>query len=283
MNKDKKHFIKTKHLFIILIFVCISAIAFGVADRAGASPVRNVAGFFVVPFQNGINKVGKWLGGATQRFRNAEKLAGENKDLKERVDTLMEENNLLSQDAKRLDELEQLYKLDKEYAEYDKVAAEVIAREPGNYFHQFTINRGTDHGIKKDMNVIAGGGLVGIVTKVGSNWAIVRSIIDDGTAVSAMTVSTGGTCIVSGGLEQMKDGKLYFDQMSSTETVGEGEKIVTSTISDKYLKGILIGTVSEVKEDPNHLTNTGYIIPAVDFEHIGDVLVIKQLKETGNN
>lgn len=281
MNKDKKHFIKTKHLLVILIFICISTAALTLTDKVDITPVRNVAGFFVVPFQNGINKVGKWLNDATRYFQNAEELSRHNDELKKQIDSLTEENSLLTQDTKRLSELEQLYNLDKEYAEYDKVAAEVIAKEPGNYFHEFTINRGSDSGIAVDMNVITGGGLVGLVTKVGSNWATVRSIIDDNNSVSAMTISTGGTCIVSGGLENMKDQKLYFDQMSSTNTVSEGEKIVTSTISDKYLKGILIGYVSEVKEDPNHLTNTGYLVPVVDFEHITDVLVIKQLKETG--
>jgi rod shape-determining protein MreC len=81
----------------------------------------------------------------------------------------------------------------------------------------------------------------------------------------------------------MEQGKLALGQMKSEDAVTVGEKIVTSEISDKYLKGILIGYVSEVNEDSNHLTNSGYLIPVVDFEHISDVLVIKQLKQTGGN
>ena len=76
---------------------------------------------------------------------------------------------------------------------------------------------------------------------------------------------------------------MSFGQMSAENSVTVGEKIVTSDISDKYLKGILIGYVSEITEDPNHLTTTGYLIPVVDFEHIRTVLVIKQLKQTGGN
>ena len=133
------------------------------------------------------------------------------------------------------------------------------------------------------MNVIADGGLVGLVTEVGPDWATVKSIIDDSSNVSAMTVSTNDTCIVSGDLRLMEQGKLAFSQMKSENAVTVGEKIVTSEISDKYLKGILIGYVSDVNEDSNHLTSTGYLIPVVDFEHISDVLVIKQLKQTGGN
>ena len=130
-------------------------------------------------------------------------------------------------------------------------------------------------------NVIADGGLVGLVEEVSSNYATVRSIIDDSSSVSAMTASTSDTCIVSGDLRLISDGKLAFSQLNTTDTVAEGEKIVTSNISDKYLRGILIGYVSEITEDSNHLTKKGYIIPVVDFQHIQEVLVIKELKQQG--
>ena len=131
------------------------------------------------------------------------------------------------------------------------------------------------------MNVISGGGLVGIVTETGKNWSAVRTIVDDSSNVSAMTVTTSDTCIVSGDLRLQDDGKLAFSQMNTENEIQPGEKIVTSNISDKYLRGILIGYVDEVTEDSNHLTKTGYIIPAVDFQHIQEVLVITELKDTG--
>lgn len=60
----------------------------------------------------------------------------------------------------------------------------------------------------------------------------------------------------------------------------EGDKIVTSSISDKYLPGILIGYISSISEDSNNLTKSGWLTPAVDFEHLEEVLVITQLKQT---
>ena len=107
------------------------------------------------------------------------------------------------------------------------------------------------------MNVIADGGLVGLVEEVSSNSATVRSIIDDSSSVSAMTSSTSDTCIVSGDLRLISDGKLAFSQLNTTDTV------------------------SEITEDSNHLTKKGYIIPVVDFQHIQEVLVIKELKQQG--
>lgn len=281
MKKKKKFHIKSRHLMVIMTFVCISAIALTVTKTVSISPVREAAGMLIVPFQNGINSVGSWLSEKQSGFQNVEKLAGENSALQDKVDQLTEENSILSQNQEELKRLRDLYQLDGDYSEYDKVAAQVISKDPGNWYSTFIINRGTNDGIAVDMNVISGGGLVGIVTEVGQDWATVRSIIDDASSVSAMTVSTSDTCIVSGDLRLLDEGKLAFGQMNTDNVITAGEKIVTSNISDKYLKGILIGYVEEVTEDSNHLTKTGYIIPAVDFQHIQEVLVIKELKSAG--
>ena len=281
MKKKKKFHIKSRHLLVIMTFVCISAIALTVTKTVSISPVREAAGMLIVPFQNGINSVGSWLSEKQSGFQNVEKLAGENSALQDKVDQLTEENSILSQNQEELKRLRDLYQLDGDSSEYDKVAAQVISKDPGNWYSTFIINRGTNDGIAVDMNVISGGGLVGIVTEVGQDWATVRSIIDDASSVSAMTVSTSDTCIVSGDLRLLDEGKLAFGQMNTDNVITAGEKIVTSNISDKYLKGILIGYVEEVTEDSNHLTKTGYIIPAVDFQHIQEVLVIKELKSAG--
>mgnify|MGYP000367500868 CR=1 FL=1 len=84
--------------------------------------------------------------------------------------------------------------------QYKKIAARVIAKDSGNWFQVFRIDKGADDGIQEDMNVMAGGGLVGIVTDVGANYATVRAIIDDDSNVSGMSLRTGDTCNVSGNL-----------------------------------------------------------------------------------
>lgn len=280
MNKKKKFQMKSKHLLILMTFLCVSAILLTFTQVVSVSPLREAASRVIVPFQNGINQIGTWMNGKLDGFQKVEKLAGENKELQEQVLELREENSRLAQNQEELKRLQELYQLDQSYSEYDKVAAQVISKDPGNWYDTFVINKGSDDGIKKDMNVIAGGGLVGLVVEVESHCATVRSIIDDSSSVSAMTASTADTCIVTGDLRLMDEGKLSFSQMSAENAVAVGEQIVTSNISDKYLKGILIGYVSEVTEDSNHLTNTGYITPAVDFKHIQEVLVIKELKQT---
>ena len=159
--------------------------------------------------------------------------------------------------------------------------ARVIQKDAGNWYHSFVIDKGTDDGIEVDMNVIADGGLVGIVTEVGSNFAKVRSIIDDDSNVSAMSLNSGDTCIVSGDLKLYADGKLRLSYIDKNDNIWDDDKIVTSNISDKYLPNILIGYAKDITVDSNNVTKSGYLIPAVDFEHLQNVLVIKTLKVTG--
>ncbi|MCH1978250.1 rod shape-determining protein MreC [Lawsonibacter sp. OA9] len=284
MKKKNRFSIKTKHWIIIMTIVCIGLIALAATSRFSFAPIQQGAGYVISPFQKGINGAGTWLRDQTSGFMNAKKLKNENEALQEKVDKLTEENSNLLQDQEELERLRQLYTLDKEYSEYEKVAAQVISKDPGNWYNTFVINRGSDDGIQVDMNVLANGGLAGIVTEVGKDWATVRSIIDDSSNVSAMVATTSDDCIVTGNLLLMDEGKLNFIQLTDKEDkVQVGDRIVTSNISDKFLKGILIGYIDEINNDTNNLTKNGYLIPVVDFAHIHEVLVIKELKNKGGD
>jgi len=122
------------------------------------------------------------------------------------------------------------------------------------------------------------------VTEVGTHWATVRSIIDDSSNVSAMTVSTQDNCVVEGDLELIDEGKLSFSQLyDQNNKVTVGERIVTSNISEKYVEGLFIGYVSEVEQNSNNLTKTGTIVTPVDFQHLKNVLVITVNKQDSVN
>ncbi|MGN1176245.1 MAG: rod shape-determining protein MreC, partial [Roseburia sp.] len=159
-------------------------------------------------------------------------------------------------------------------------AANVIGKDSGNWFNTFIIDKGSKDGIEKDMNVLAGSGLVGIVTEVAPNYAKVRSIIDDTSSVSGMDLSTSDNCIVHGSLQKMNENQEieFSDLKDSDNQVQAGDQVVTSYISDKYLQGILIGYIKDIRTDSNNLTKSGTITPVVDFEHIQEVLVILDKK-----
>ena len=134
------------------------------------------------------------------------------------------------------------------------------------------------------MNVLAGTGLVGIVTEVGHNYAKVRSIIEDESRVSAMTLKTSDTCIVRGNSETMiKDGTIDVTYINKDAKIKAGDELVTSHISSRYLPGLRIGTVSSISMDSTNLTKSAKVTPVVDFQHIQEVLVITEQKKVPEN
>lgn len=281
MKKRNQFTIPSKYIFAALAVLCIVLMFASYTTGFAGEGLSKVSGYVFVPFEKGINYIGGW---AREKSDSLEELAvaqARNEELQAQIDELMLENSRLLQNQYRLEELEELYELDETYAEFNKIAANIIATDSGNWFNTFVIDKGSNDGIKKDMNVISGGGLVGIVTKTGDNWAQVRSIIDDMSNVSAQALATGDLCFVHGDLQLMEEGLIQLNQLKDLENeVTKGEKIVTSHVSDKFHAGILIGYVNEVDLDANNLTKSGTMTPAVDFEHLRTVLVITDLKQT---
>ena len=269
----------SKYWLLALALVCIILMGLSGFAGTGKGPLSWIAGYTVVPMQKGINTIGMWMNDLKDNFATLQEMKEENRELRDKLDEMTIENNQLKQNSATLERLQELYKMDQNTADYPKTGANVIASKNSNWFTSFTIDKGSLDGIKVDMNVLSGAGLVGIVTEVGPNYSIVSSIIDDKN-VSAMILTTFDKCIVSGDLTMIDDGVLGFKQLENNENdVSIGEQVVTSNISDKYLQGLLIGYVSEINVDSNNLTRSGYIIPATNFRELQEVLVITVTKE----
>lgn len=271
----------SKYLLFILTVLCTVMMLVTFGTDVFNRPLNVVVGYVIVPFQQGIEKVGGWLSNRSEELVQIRTLLDENARLKEELAALIEENTLLQQDKYELNKLRELFELDGQYAEYNKVGARIIGRDSGNWYSSFLIDKGEDDGLEVDMNVIAQGGLVGRITSVGPSWARVTSIISDNVHVSAMTLSTEDNMTVTGDLRLMAEGCITFSQLvDGQDSVREGDKVVTSNISDKYLPNILIGYISSISKDANNLTKSGEIVPAVDFEHLGEVLIITDRKQS---
>ncbi len=280
-QKGEKFTLPSKYLLFILTILCTGLMVLTFTTSALSPPLSYAAGVLVVPFEKGISKIGSYLNERTEMLQEIQNLIEENESLKQQVADLTNENISLQQDRFELTNLRQLYQLDAQYAEYEKIGARVISKDSGNWYHSFVIDKGTDDGIEENMNVIAGAGLVGRVTSVGKNWAKVTTIISDNVSVSGTVLSTSTNMVITGNLETYADGLIEFGKMVDEKNqVVTGDKLVTSNISDHYLPGILIGYISSLNTDSNNLTKSGYVTPAVDFSHLEEVLVILEQKKT---
>lgn len=281
MKRKSKHSFPTRYLLLILTGLCVLVMFVSFTLNLSGGPLNTVAGYVFTPMQKGINSVGTWFISRADELKSLKAVMQENEELQAKVDELTTELNTIKLEQYELDNLRELMQLDQKYPSYDKVAARIIGSDTSNWFNTFVIDKGTKDGIEKDMNVIAGSGLVGIVIDVGPDYAKVRSIIDDASNVSGMTISTTDRCIVNGNLESMNENQVIgFSNLNCEENaIGTGEQLVTSNISDKYLEGILIGYISSIERDSNNLTYSGTVTPAVDFKHLQEVLVILDKKQ----
>ena len=281
MKRKLSEFFTSKYILIAVVVLCVLVMGISFFTDKLSAPFRNAVSSVVMPIQKGMNYIGLWTNDKYSQLQEVKRLLEENNELRSTVDSLTEENNRLKQDTYELERLRQLYELDAQYEEYPKVGARIIGTSSDNWYSTFTINKGSEDGLKVDMNVVASGGLVGIISSVDSHSATVRTIIEDGSFVSGQLIDTGDKCTVEGDIKLMDSGLISIKYFNSSVNVRNGDKIVTSNISDKYLSGILIGYTKDVSLDANNLTQSGYLIPAVDFEHLQEVLIITELKDSG--
>lgn len=280
MRKKKQSKFPAKYVLLIMTILC--AVIIGCSLKtSGSGPVSAAAGAVLAPMQKGVNQLGSGLTNLREHLRTKKSLEKENEELRTQLADAQQNLNQVQLNQEELDNLKSLYDMDQNYADYDKIVANVIGKDAGNWFSVFLIDRGSNDGITVGMNVLADGGLAGIVIQVGPNYAKVRSIIDDNSNVSARNLSTSDLCVVSGSLKTMNESSLIdFDDLRDKEDQAKvGDQIVTSNISDMFLEGIPIGYITDIKTDSNNLTKSGHIATIVDFEHLDDVFVILQTKD----
>lgn len=273
-----------RYLLLLVTALCVGIILTTYYTDVLNGPLSGFANYVVIPFQDGVSKAGEWLIKREQLVSDIKELQKENEALRQENEELSVTNNALLQEKHELTELRNLYQLDQTYADFPKTGCRIIAKENGSWYHSFVIDKGSEDGLSVDMNVLADGGLVGRITYIGRHWSRVQAVIDDNSNVSATVLSSQKNLIVSGNLTLYEEGTISFSELADPDDlVKVGDSVVTSNISDKYLPGILIGYISEIQTDPNNLTKSGRITPAVDFSRLDTVLVIQKLKQTAED
>lgn len=207
----------------------------------------------------------------------------ENVELMSDIKTLQEKNDVLKMENDRLKLLEkenirltELLGISESYPNYEKVTANIISKDPTNWYNTFIVDVGTDDGVSVNMVVITIGGLVGKVVECSSSYSKVVAIIDDTSSVSGIVTRNDALGFVKGDLRYVKGELLRMDYFDLDAEVMEGDEIVTSHLSDIYPKGIPIGYVSEVYTDSKGLSKYATIVPFVDFNNIKEVIILKE-------
>lgn len=267
-----------RYVLFFLTMLCVILLGINFVFPNALNPVREGVFSVFMPMQKGINQLGTMISDEIKILTQMHDAEKENQALRDEIAALKAEQDRHRLDKQELNTLRELLELKNSYEEYPTVAATVIQKESGNWFHSFIIDKGSEDGIKVDMNVLSGGGLCGIVTEVGKNYSKVLAIIDDDSNISAMSASSKDNFIIAGDLTLYGEGLLRLQYADKKASVAAGDMVITSNISTKYLPGLLVGYVSEISLDANQLTQSGFLVPVADFDHLTHVIIIKTLK-----
>ena len=268
-------------LVLAAIFVAVSFLVF--RSENGASIFENAVGTVLRPVQSGLSSAAGWVKGFFTNWRNYgeledeyEYLQMENEELKLRVSYVEE----LEQENARLNAL---MDAKEDYGNLDPVYATVIARDPGQWFDTFTINRGTADGVTAGMCVVTGDGLVGYVFEAKLNSSKVMTIIDTRSAVACLVQRTRDNGIMRGEVTRdSSSAECYVYYLPNVNNISPGDVIVTSGTDALYPKGIVIGEVTAVSQETSSDGSYVIVTPYVDFRHIEDVLVLRTVVQTDN-
>ena len=231
-----------------------------------------MTGIILLP-QKGIASLYNWTQNS-KYFDEFAELKEENLRLRNEIKKLNDKNidyDLIKSENKLLKEKDNI---SKDFENYKTVAAEIISIRPNNFERIFTINKGSDDGIKEKMPAITVDGLVGYVSKVSDKTSNITAIIDASTSFSARNSNTKDLFVAGGTMNMMNNNELLAKEIPFGSEFHSGDKIETSGIGSLFPKGITVGTITSVETDVNPLETSAIIKSSVDFNKLEIVAII---------
>ena len=252
--------------FLGLITLTVSRDDKGLESGAGSTlnPVQKVA----YGFNRGVKDF-------VDFFLNFSDVRDENKELKKENDKLKAEIDEYSKLKEENERLQKVLNFKDEKNNYDYIGTNIIGISGDSILNGYIVDRGKDDGIEKGMVVISADGLVGQVSSVGKNWAIVQCIVNENVKVAVMVDSTReNTGILQGYKDYFNNNLAKVLNLPMDSEVKEGDVIVTSGLGGYYPKEIKIGEVVSVEEDRVKVMKSAIVKPYVDFNKIEELFIV---------
>lgn len=281
------NFFKSRFFILCLVAaIVLTLIPTLIAAFGGTDLLRSALGTVAKPFTMCGSGIANAFNGFVEIFTQYDELKEENAALREELEALKEkeynEELLREQNAWLRDYIN----LHNEHPEFVFTDASVIAREAGNYSTVLTLNKGSAHGVKRNMPVLTSKGLLGYVSELGLDWCRVTTVIEPSSSVGVYTDRDGQLGVLEGDSQLKQNGLCRMSYIGGEGNVGIGDRVYTAGGKDSlYPSGLLIGTVSSVDIDEVTGEMVAEITPAVDFgslESIRNVMLISGIeRDTG--
>lgn len=274
-------------LFVIILVTVFTIVVIGTVSTFTDSvgQVGNILSVPLSPVQKLFTFTSKNFDAFISFFKDTKAIKQENELLRLKVTQLESENRELHKLREKNEELREAFNLKGLFDNYKIVGANIIAKDPGNWFDIFTVDVGLRDGITSDLAVVtADKGLVGRVLNSHVTSARVLAIIDEDSVVSGwIPKEKGGSVRISGNLFLKDDGLCRMDYIPSEVSVDYGDVVETSGLGGIYPKGIIIGRVIEVRYADDDFKRYAIVKPEVDFKKIEEVFILSIIKESNES
>ena len=243
--------------------------------QSDANGISSSVSTVVSPLQKIVYNINSRVKETVDFFLNFSEVKLENEQLKQKNAELA--NELIEYESLK-DEVERLREalnFTESRSNYNYVGVNIIGYSGSSLSDGYIIDKGSNDGIAKNMVVVSSKGLVGKVTKVSSNFAVVQSILNENIAVAVMDQQTRDATGVLQGLSDNKDTNMtVVYNLPIDSDVKEGDIIITSGLGKIYPKEIPVGTVVSVQEDNVKVMKSAVVEPFVNFNKLEELFVV---------
>ncbi len=266
---------RLKTILIVALIIAICA-AVTLAITNGTSAIENVVGTILSPIRAGVASIDR----LAERYYNYmfryETLEAENAEMEKQILAMQEDIRDAEQLQRENEWLKALLKLSEEHEDYKFLTSYIISWDSSDYKSAFTIGKGTNAGLEEGMCAVTENGqVVGLVTKVGTNWATVTTIMDSSLEISASVASSGYTGVVQGTF--LEDGTeiLRMNYLLTDAIVKNNDQVVT-TGSTLYPRGLLLGYITNASLDETGVAKYATLEPSCDLSKLEQIAIITE-------
>lgn len=261
----------------VTLVISLALVAVSGTDPARA--VQQASARLLSPVQAFLTGVGSGVAKVVETIAEIDRLRTENDDLRSVLAGAEQRIAELQEAARENAQLRGLLGL-QEGLEWSLLPVRVTAAGTSALSWEVGIGAGRDDGVRVGMSVVGaaegGGALAGIVVEASPDRAIVRLLVDPRSRVVARDQQTDALGLVQG----QPGGQLIMTQVTLTDEVAVGDTIVTAGLeldgvaASPYPRGLLVGTVTALEADPNGLTQTAFVRPALDPRGVEWLMVV---------
>ena len=269
-----KHFFSPRVRTVLIIAILL---AVGLTALSGFTDLRvpdMIVQGILTPIRAGVSKLTDQAEQLYSYMFRYEALAAENEALKERIAQMEDDARVADSVSRENDRLRALLELTSSHEDYKLVDAYIIAWGSNDWSSTITINRGTNAGIEVGMCAItANGEVVGLVTQVGTNYAIIKTVLDPSLGISATMASTGHNGMVQGNYAEGAEGLLRMNYLPSSAVIRNNDQVVTSG-STVYPRNLILGYVVDAGFDDTGVAKFALLKPAADIDTLEQVFIL---------